>query len=696
SVDKYWNLAPIGRNVMLTSNDIYAEHPASQPLGAGEAVINGFLPSAATSNLVINAVDDGGVPALTTQTDSGITVNPGAAEKMIVVLLDQYLVPGKMTYPYGVDGTISTKTAGNPFTAMIYAADSRYNKVGGVNQNNIKVISNDPFAQTVGFYTMTDGSAAISGITLRTEGDRLLTAQDFSGDAPDLSDGQPGVLYLSPNNPTNLRVLLPGESREPGSTGNGRKDPPDSQKAGVPFDIVVDITDSFWNLIPGASQEIRLLADDPFAIITPSTQTVLSSATFTVMPKRAGPLYLTAEMKDASPDWGPTLSQDISSEISVSPGTPSRLLLVMPGEDFEQGSDTGKSGEPSVQKAGNDFAVKVGVVDSYYNLVLGWDTEVEVNTPTDSYAENVSTAAINTLLGYTGSMYVTMKTAATHDLTATDFGGTGLSAEPQSSTFTVTPDDAVGLQLLMPGEVSVPGAGDYPSGGKTVNTSTQTAGTAFVVTVNLVDKYMNRYKGLSVGPTVYADNSDVYDMDPSNFALNYGTVDIPLNLVTKVNSAYVKIFPVDEVSNYVCNGNLPANTVCKNDDEAAKSFFKVYASTAIQIMAVLPGESLAEGRCDISPPCKNGSLENPGKTGFPTPYAIGSGALYANVYLVDKFYNKATEHTGAARDTNPIAVMPDIKISLPQDAKESPPSNQTLTSGSAMFTVYPKVSLSTY
>ncbi|MCK5584430.1 MAG: hypothetical protein KAI33_11590, partial [Elusimicrobiales bacterium] len=357
SVDKYWNLSPIARNVVLTSNDIYAEHPAAQALGAGQADIIGFLPSAATGNLVINIVDNGGggPPALTTQSNSNITVNTGDAEKMIVVLPTQYLVPGKVTYPYGVDGTISTQTAGVFFDAWVYAADSRYNKVSGIDKDNIKAISNDPFFPTVGFYDMTGGSIAVTDIKLRTAGDRSLTLEDLSGDPSPFSDGESGTFPLIPNNPTNLRVLVPDEARESGSN-DVRSGVVDSQKAGVAFDIVVDITDGFWNLTPGASQEIRITCDDSFATIIPSTLTITSSATISVLPIRAGDLQITAETKvNPNPPWGPDLAQDNASLISVSPGDAVKLLLVMPGEDFDPGSATGKKDSPTTRKAGEDF-----------------------------------------------------------------------------------------------------------------------------------------------------------------------------------------------------------------------------------------------------------------------------------------------------------------------------------------------------
>ncbi|MCK5358488.1 MAG: hypothetical protein KAJ48_08845, partial [Elusimicrobiales bacterium] len=333
--------------------------------------------------------------------------------------------------------------------------------MSGIDKDNIKAISNDPFFPTVGFYDMTGGSIAVTDIKLRTAGDRSLTLEDLSGDPSPFSDGESGTFPLIPNNPTNLRVLVPDEARESGSN-DGRSGVVDSQKAGVAFDIVVDITDGFWNLTPGASQEIRITCDDPYATITPSTLTIVSSATISVLPIRAGDLQITAETKvNPNPLWGPDLAQDNASLISVSPGDAVKLLLVMPGEDFDPGSATGKKDSPTTRKAGEDFTVKVGVVDANYNLVTGRPTDIKVSTPTDSYATVVSTVAINTLLGYTDPpISVTMRTATTHYLSALDFGGSGLIVN-HSSTFTVVSDNPIGLQVLMPGEEAVPGSGDY-------------------------------------------------------------------------------------------------------------------------------------------------------------------------------------------------------------------------------------------
>ena len=710
AVDIYNNLTPgDGRLVRLYSNDIYAVHPPAQPLAGGIADIEGFIPSAATSNLVIDAIDYDSIPAkLSTGTDSGIAVNPGTPSRLIILLPAQSLVPGKVVAPYGVDGAISTQTAGAYFDAQVYAADSRYNRVFGSGLNKpMRATSDDPFANVPftsgsGNFNMTDGSVTVTNISLRTAGQRILTVTDQSVTNPPLGNITSSAFLLIPNSPTRLRALLPGESRVPGSAGNGRSGAADGQQAGFPFTVTVDITDAFWNLTPGASQEIRLITDDPAAVVVPDSQVIIGSATFTVTPVRAGSTVLKAEMVQPGLDGGPALSQDIATTVNVAPGVPRRLLLLLPGESFSQGAADGKSGAPEATTAGSSvFKVRVGVVDDYFNLVPGRPADVKVNTPTDSYAPAASTASIDTASGYTtDQIYVSMRRAATHYLTASDYGSSGLSDSPQSSTFTVRSADPVGLQLLLPGETAVPGSGNYPSGGKTLNASTQTAGAGFSATVNLVDKYMNVYQDLSFGPTVYLVTSDIYDIDPASAPMSYGTLQAPLNLVTKANPASVKVYPVGLTDNYVCSGNPgDAGTnigECRMDDAAAKVPFRVYSSTAVRLEVVLPGQNLVEGKCAVSPPCRNAALDWPGRSGPPAQHTIGTGSLFARVYLTDMFFNKATEGSGSAQDTNPAAVMPGVRVTMPGDPKGVVPAVQTLANGSAVFELDTRTSISSY
>ena len=173
AVDLYNNRTTDGRQVRLAANDVYANIPAPQSLALGQTLFSGFLPSAATGNLVVSGVDnDVIVPALTGQTVSTIAVIPGAPDRMIVVLPGETLVPGKTVAPFGVTGVPTQSTVTVFFNATVYATDSRYNVVNTVTKPAINITSNDPFVPTIGApVAMNSGAAAVSNISLHTAGE---------------------------------------------------------------------------------------------------------------------------------------------------------------------------------------------------------------------------------------------------------------------------------------------------------------------------------------------------------------------------------------------------------------------------------------------------------------------------------------------------------------------------------------------
>ena len=305
AADKYWNLVNDNRLVRLETSDPYAEiNPGNtQNLSGGWTEFQGFVPAVATTTLWVRAVDASANPAkLSTQTVSPITVSSNAADRLIVSYPGQYLEPGQWrTAPFGVLGTASTQTAGQPFTAGVYATDKRYNWVRTVSRsapNNIRFRTDDPVPTAFGGdFDMANGSATISGVTLIASGIRKSTAADLLGG---LALSAASNVPVKGSNPVKLRVLLPNEARKPGlppppASNNGRSSPSTYVTQAGPtfeFDVVVDIVDNYWNLIQGASQHVRLTSNDPYAVITPSDtfgahQTTLTSATFRAHMKRS-------------------------------------------------------------------------------------------------------------------------------------------------------------------------------------------------------------------------------------------------------------------------------------------------------------------------------------------------------------------------------------------------------------------------
>ncbi|MEK7425356.1 MAG: hypothetical protein AAB131_16120, partial [Actinomycetota bacterium] len=555
-------------NVKLVVNDQYATMPAplSQALISGERVFTGFTPSISTGSLVVSAVDDSGSGSPLTTQSTSVVVNRGLPSKLIVVMPVESLDPGRNVAPFGVSGTPSTRTAGVLFNAGVYATDSRYNWVPTVSQNPIRVTSGPP-SGFVGDFAMTNGSATITNLNLITAGFMTLSAVDMDAAAPVLDPSGPKTFPLAADTPFGLRILLPNETRvseRPRVTTTGRTGPAFNTQAGptFAFDVVVDINDVYWNLTPGTSQEIRLTSDDPFAVITPPTQVITTSGTYTVYMKRAGTARLVAQTVSPTlvAPWNYTLESDTSSVITVSAGLPTRLVLKLPGENFSEGSPTGKSLVAVPQKAGDALTaggagvipdVRVAVVDDFNNIVKNCGAnpkcvaEVKIGTPRDPYAPSVSTVAINTVDGFTPAITVVLRKATTDQyLTAEEYNHTtGLADDNPAtvSTFTVVAAEPVGLQLLMPGQIAAPGSGAYltgpPYGGFTGAISTPTAGSTFTITVNMVDRFMNMTPPVCAPgcPIVSLTSNDPYASNGLTGALGAnGTIGIAnFKLLTK-------------------------------------------------------------------------------------------------------------------------------------------------------------------
>src|SRR6185295_18787105 len=198
--------------------------------------------------------------------------------------------------------------------------------------------------------------------------------------------------------------------------------------------------------------------------------------TLSVTLKTAGVQSLTAsDITDG------TKTANTSPSITVNVGAFVKLQLLVPGETAAPGAPSGKTGTPTAQTAGTTFNVTVNAVDANWNLVSSTDT-----AGITSSDANASLPANAALVAGTKTFSVTLKTAGSRTVTATDSTDGGKTANT-SPSITVNAGAFTKLQLLVPGETAAPGTGT----GKTGAASAQTAGTAFNVTVNAVDANWN-------------------------------------------------------------------------------------------------------------------------------------------------------------------------------------------------------------
>src|SRR5205814_10121549 len=138
---------------------------------------------------------------------------------------------------------------------------------------------------------------------------------------------------------------------------------------------------------------------------------VSGSQSFSVTLKTAGSATVTAsDISDVSK------SANTSSSMTVNAGTFVKLQLLAPGETAAPGTATGKTGTPTAQTAGTVFTVTVRAVDADWNFVTNVTDTVGI-TSSDSNASLPANAA---LAGGTKTFSVTLKTAGSSTLTASD------------------------------------------------------------------------------------------------------------------------------------------------------------------------------------------------------------------------------------------------------------------------------------
>src|SRR5207245_1115297 len=118
-----------------------------------------------------------------------------------------------------------------------------------------------------------------------------------------------------------------------------------------------------------------------------------------------------------------------SPSIAVNAGPAVNLQLLVPGETAAPGTGTGKTGTPSPQTAVTAFNVTVNAVDANWNLV-NTVTHIIAISSSDANATLPASAA---LVAGTQTYSVTLKTAPSQTITATDTNVSPLTANTSPS-----------------------------------------------------------------------------------------------------------------------------------------------------------------------------------------------------------------------------------------------------------------------
>jgi hypothetical protein len=344
---------------------------------------------------------------------------------------------------------------------------------------------------------------------------RTLLILLISSIAGGVAIGPWGVSSASAQTYTQLQVLLPGETADPGSAG-GKNGQPAAQTIGVAFEILVRACDSSWNTQSSITSQIEILSSDATATLPATAQMSGGEVRFTVTLNAAGQFDFQArDLTDT------TIPDGLSAVVQA-------VLL----QGFEFARITQKN-----QYAGQPMSIELWAVDPSGQLVTGFDGAVRLRELTSFGEGRIEPATVDLVNGY-WSGQVRMYRA---DETSINRGNVNMYAlldnDPSrngtSDPFTVHPGTFSRLQLVVPGQTAEPGSVSGVSG----SPATQGAGQAFTVDVYATDDYWNP---LPSGDTARLISSDPLASTPLTSALVNGFNQFTVSLGT-VGSATLTI-----------------------------------------------------------------------------------------------------------------------------------------------------------
>ena len=602
AVDATWNVInTITDTVAITSSEVNAQLPANAALVAGTKTFTVTLLTTGSHTVTATDVTDG---IKTPNTSPATTVTAGAFTKLQLLMPGETAAPGTAT---GKTGTPTAQTAGTVFTVTIRSVDAQWNLVSST--HTVGLTSSDPTA------VLQANAALVAGVrtrtvTAKTAGSQTVTATDITDGTKTANTS--AATTVNPGAFTKLQILLPGETAAPG-TATGKTGTPTARTAGTAFNVTVNAVDANWNLVGSVADTARITSSDVNAQLPANAALAAGTQTFAVTLLTAGSRTVTAtDLTDG------TKTANTSPATTVTAGAFTKLQLLMPGETAAPGTATGKTGTPSARTAGTAFNVTVNAVDANWNLVNSVTHTVGV-TSSDA---NATLPANIALAAGTRTLSITLRTAGSHTVTATDITD-GTKTASTSPAATVNTGAFTKLQLLMPGETAAPGTATGKTGTPTARAST----VAFSVTVNAVDTAWNVVN--TITDTVRITSSDANAQLPANAALVAGTQTFTVTLLT----AGSRTVTATDVTDGTKTANTsPATTVTAG------------AFTKLQLL--MPGETAAPGTAT-------------GKTGTPSARTAGT-AFNVTVNAVDANWNlvNSVTHTVGVTSSDPNATLP--------------------------------------
>jgi hypothetical protein len=350
----------IGDRIALSSSDPFAALPADTLLANGQVQVPCRLFLAGSQNVTASDLDQ---PAITADTSSDVTVVPGTFARLLIIAPGESPAPGTES---GRSGTATDQSINYAFTVTVFATDSYWNPVGGVD-HVVHLSSGDPLATLPNDTALTDGRADLT-VRLATGGFQQLTVADVT---------DPAV----PGSTTQVRAISSGFHLEATIE-------PESARAGEPFTLSVRVTNDAGSTI----QEINSFVT--IEVLNASTREpgrgALLNTRFQLLQgeRSIAETYTFAEpiVLIASDDLGNAPAA--SNVIVITPGVPATITL---------------ASDPPWVRGNRHAALTARVVDAFDNGVPDQPLRFEllsgqgVLTPADSLTGELGTGGADYL-----------------------------------------------------------------------------------------------------------------------------------------------------------------------------------------------------------------------------------------------------------------------------------------------------------
>ncbi|SOD17951.1 T9SS type A sorting domain-containing protein [Pedobacter xixiisoli] len=515
-----------------------------------------------------------------------------AQDKLLVLLPGETFTPG-----IGKSGTPNPTTPNAAVTVRVYAVDAGNNVLTSVN-DNVTLTSSDVNGQMPLMAPLSSGANTSFSVRLRTAGTATITATN----AGNTLSGVSSSITVNSGAYTRLIMLMPGETPAPGSSP-GKTGTITPQLAGIPFDITVLAVDSYFNVVATVNDEIAITnqnaSNDTYTQLPPNANLSAGVGTFNVILRKAPANYrlIATNVVDSKTILGPS--------ITVNRGTYSKLLVILPGEQHDPGSITGKTvALPSDRVAGSTSpSITVYATDACWNRITAGAPTNSISMSTDDPA---STNPSNKNMGATGSVTFSpaLRTAGMlYAVTVADQTQNGDIESYTSPLINVIPGGYSKLILILPGENSAPGI----AAGKQGAPDDQVAGQPFPVLVRAIDAF---------GNTVTTVNNTV-----TFVATNDGFAQLPPN--TSLINGELTASATYRIGNATKNRTLRVRDVVDNTKTQISAAFGVSVGDYAGLLVILPGEGYQAGAL-------NGKTNAPiGNQGLNQPFPITVRAVDA-------------------------------------------------------------------